>query len=347
VPLDVERRATRGSPVRVLSEISRSLERVTGTAHYGVSDEGTLVYAAPFGASSHLTWFDRSGNRLATVGEPMIVQNFTLSPDESRLAVNRGAGEALSIWITDLERGVSTELVPSSFADYVIDPVWSADSQRVAFTSPRDRRVFTVPAGGGQPVLLSRLPGEWSAVSEAWSPDGRFLAALVIDDKTRGAIVPLDVDQTPIVFDEAVRIDELRFSPDGRWLAYNADRAGSGMEVFVVPCPPTGERVQVSVAGGSQAHWRRDGRELFYLSMEGTLMSVSIDTTSGFSAAAPVPLFDTGILVDTGLDQYAVTGDGQRFLIASPVLDGRNDSTGRIVVVLDWFEELKRLAPVP
>jgi hypothetical protein len=148
------------------------------------------------------------------------------------------------------------------------------------------------------------------------------------------------------MFDEARDLDEPHFSPDGKWISYNADRDGGGMEVYVVPYPPTGERVQVSAAGGVQARWRADGRELFYLTPEGTLMAVEVNIERGFRPGVPTSLFETGLVVDPIRDQYAVTRDGRRFLLAAPA-DTKDDvPPPQIVIVENWVEELKRLVPV-
>jgi WD40-like Beta Propeller Repeat len=225
----------------------------------------------------------------------------------------------------------------------------------VAFTRPRERAVYAVPAAGGEPSELLRVPGDegTSAAIDDWSPDGHLLAGLVVmvGDSSRGirgVVVALDGKAAPVAFDEAPNLDETHFSSDGNWIAYNADRTGSGQEVYAVPSPPTGERVTISVAGGSQPRWRGDGKELFYLSPDGTTMAVAVDTVSGrrSSPGTPVPLFETGIVVDPGRDQYAVTRDGQRFLLAVPADQARDAAPGEIIVVLTWEEELKARVPV-
>ncbi len=108
-----------------------------------------------------------------------------------------------------------------------------------------------------------------------------------------------------------------------------------------MPFPPTGERIQVSSGGGVQAQWRHDGKELFYLSLDGALMAVSVDTTDGFYPGKPTPLFQTGLAVDGQVEQYAVASDGIRFLVPTPV----GPSVASLVLVQNWFEELKRLVP--
>jgi hypothetical protein len=160
-----------------------------------------------------------------------------------------------------------------------------------------------------------------------------------------GAVVATTGDQTPVVFDQAVDLDEIHFSPDEKWIAYNADRSNRGWEVYVVPYPPTGERIQISSGGGVQATWRADGRELFCLTLDGTLMSVAISGAGPLSPGPPTRLFDTGLVVDPIRDQYAPSRDGRRFLISVPAETGSHESQPRVVVVQNWLTELQRLVP--
>jgi Tol biopolymer transport system component len=260
--------------------------------------------------------------------------NFTLAPDDSRTAV-----QAQGIWTTDLRRNVSSLLVPQGS-----DPLWSPDGSRVAFSVAAEGAVFSIPAGGGERQLLFRSTGERRVYAEDWHPDGQHLALLLLGGGTeQGVIVSTTGGQTAVLFDETRDLEEPHFSPDGKWVAYNADRDGGGMEVYVVPNPPTGERVQVSNAGGGQARWRADGHELFYLTPTGTLMAVDVKTEGGLALGIPRQLFKTGLDVSLSIDQYAVSRDGQRFIL--PVRAERDIQPPRFVIVQNWFEELKRLVP--
>ena len=127
-----------------------------------------------------------------------------------------------------------------------------------------------------------------------------------------------------------------RFAPDGRWLAYTGDYEGH-WEVYVGPYPPTGVRWQVSVSGGSQPRWRADGKELFYLALDGTLMSVDTVLSPEFRAGQPRPLFKTAVDPFAAVrSHYAVAADGKRFLFVNPAGD---DGPGSMTVVLNWAAE--------
>jgi eukaryotic-like serine/threonine-protein kinase len=341
VAFDAEQLSVKGGPVSVVEGVSRSFGDLTGAANYEVSRLGTLVYVPRLGSSFtfQLTWFDRSGRPQGLAGDRTEnLRNFTLASDESRIAV---ASQNRGIWITDLRRNVSSQLVSLGG-----DPVWSPDGSRLAFDLGAQGMVFSVPAGGGERSVLFQTGDDRQAWVEDWHPDGEHLAlVLVRGGRDQGVVVGTARDKTPVVFDVVSDMDEPHFSPDGQWIAYNADRDGGGMEVYVVPYPPTGERIQVSAAGGVQARWRADGREILYLTADGTLMAVEVKRENGFVLGAPTPLFNTGLDAAPNIDQYAITRDGRRFLVSIPADTKAELQPPRIVVVQNWFEELKRLVP--
>ena len=132
---------------------------------------------------------------------------------------------------------------------------------------------------------------------------------------------------------EALSPDEGAFSPDGKAVAFNSDETGRS-EIFLEVFPPTGEKWQLSDGGGVQPRWRRDGRELYYLAPDGTMMAVAIASPPpAFKASAPVPLFKTRLLPSSQTEQYAVTADAQRFLVIDPIVDER---LLPLRVILNW-----------
>lgn len=335
--LELRSMTLRGAPVALAGPLSHAWP---DAAIFAVGGNVLAVRPEEPGRIEQLTWYDRQGRQLGTLGDPEPIDTFDLSPDGRRVAIARagpiGAGEVMMV--TDLARGVTSSLTGRENKE-VNDPVWSPDGRLLAFRAYRgDRSLLIVKSADGGPerVLADGLFGE--VFTEGWSPDGRYLAISIWERAgldRRGALLPLEGKPEPIVFAQA-SIDESDFSPDGRWLAYNTD-AGDDTEVFVVPVPPTGERWQVSAGGGAQPRWGRDGRELYYLALDGTLMAVSIGAGRRFEAAAPVALFQTGLVVSPGYDQFDVAPDG-RFLITRPAHAGG----GTVIdVVLNWQSALK------
>ena len=184
-------------------------------------------------------------------------------------------------------------------------------------------RITARPVDGGADRTICE-PQDDDVWVEDWSRDGRYLAV----GSSRGwreprlLLVPV-AGGTPVTVPAAGDIiDECHFSPDGKWLAYNSDASGR-QEIYVTRLPGTGERWQVSSAGGVQPRWRGNGRELFYLAPDGSMMCVAIAPGQAFVPLAPRRLFSVPEgLGSPILDEYGVTADGQRFLVAEPIRRG-------------------------
>jgi Tol biopolymer transport system component len=262
-----------------------------------------------------LTWFDRKGTRLNAAMPPGPGVGIDLSSDK-RLGVtaNRASGTIQGMWVLDFARALRTRLIDSPSSDAVISP----DGRQVAYVS-ESRRVVVQGTFGGDARTVYQADAA-TLFLEDWSDDGQFLIVGVIADEGRSAfrVAVTGNGQSLEMLTKISQLDEMRLSPDGTWLAYNAGVSGRD-EVYVSPVPPTGERIQISVDGGTSARWRDDGAELYYLSPDGTLMAVSTPTRdTRLDPARPVPLFKTGIQPTTNLDHYAVGEDGKTFLVRLP-----------------------------
>jgi len=240
------------------------------------------------------------------------------------------AGGNADLWIYDIARQSASRLTGSSASD--LHPLWSADGRTILFSSKRDSayRLFTKRVDGADPERpFGAALGE--AIAEDWSRDGRYLSATI---PRRGLwVFPLEGGGKPwlVSSDPAPNTFQSEFSPDGRFLAYMSREAGHP-EVFVEPLPATSERWQVSTRGGGEPHWRPDGKELYYLSTDGWLMS--IDTSAaGWQNDRPVPLFRVTLPDVDGYSDYGVSPDGQSFVLNLFLSD---PVTQPLDVVVNW-----------
>lgn len=206
-----------------------------------------------------------------------------LSPDERQVAVEvADAKGRTDLWILDVARGVSTRLTTDPADEG--DPVWSPDGRALVFGSDRGHatNLFRKSLQGSDPetLLLESVNHKYP---ESWSPDGKTLLYLSEDQAAPRIVksvwaLPAGPGARPeLVLKNGFNLDEPQVSPDGRWLAYASDDSGQS-EVYVQPFRRAGERVRVSVDSGGQPRWRRDGGELFYLSMDRRVMSVAIQS---------------------------------------------------------------------
>ena len=329
-----------GDPVLV---VDRVMTYPAGAANFSVSRHGTLVYApAQADDGRTLVWVTRQGTEEPLGAPPRAYAQPRLSPDGKRVAVATTDRE-VDIVVWDLTAGTLTSLTSGPGEE--LSPVWTHDGQRVVFSSTREgvANIFWQAAdGSGTPERLTTSPNQQYPSST--SRDGELiflesapkteadLMVLTIPAKGRAARVTPFL-QTPY------REASGEISPDGRWLAYQSNESNRN-EIYVRAFPARDERRWlVSVGGGVKPLWARDGRELFYLN-GASLMSVRVQTTPAFSAAAPTKMFDgqyfAGILGRT----YDVSPDGTRFLM----IKNASDSTATpadMVVVLNWTEELE------
>ncbi|MBY0497528.1 MAG: serine/threonine-protein kinase [Cyanobacteria bacterium] len=296
---------------------SESFSRNAPGRMFSVSQNGVLAVrrADPDAVQTRVVWVDRAGVEGGSLKLNGHCRNPELSPWGDRVALDcfQSNGQARDVWLYDLARDAASRFTVDSADD--ADPLWSTDGKTIVFASNRlgTVGVFKKAAGGaGEDTLVLRTPRDMPTM--AWSPNGEWIALGVNDigvfDVAKPDL-PRPVLSTP--FQEL----EFQFSPDGRWFSYSSDESGR-LEVYVQPWPPTGERWQVSIDGGTDARWRPEGGELYYVSPIRELMAVPIDTTPSFRAGSPVRLFQTRIAGPLGAGHrfpYAVARDGKRFLM--------------------------------
>jgi len=289
-------------------------------------------------------WFDRSGRAIEKVGGPdsAFSQSPSLSPDGRTVAMYRDVNGNTDIWLLELGRGVLRRFTTDPTTD--VNPVWSSDGSRIVFQSLRngenDLYVKSTTSAGSETLLLatpqSKAPADWSS-------DDRFLLYRNSDPKTGFDIWALPFQDNgkpgmpfPVVQTNFEERDG-QFSPDGKWIAYQSNESGR-FEIYVQPFLGPGAKWPVSTNGGAQVRWRRDGKELFYIALDGQLMSVPIRFPSSgqpVEADTPVPLFATrvgGAVQGINRQQYMVAPDGNRFLMNTITEEG----AAPITVILNW-----------
>jgi Tol biopolymer transport system component len=312
--------------------------------YFSVSAAGVLAYqAVPAGANNLLAWYSRTGQKLGTVGQPNLYTNPALSPDGSRLAVGVGPHGARDIWIYDLKRGTASRLTFDPADD--LDPAWLADGSQVFFSSDRAGRVDIYQQaanglGSTQPVFQSKDQNKY--VDDV-SADGRY----VIYDTGAGAgatdlwALPLFGDRKPFALVQGSKYGahSARFSPNGRFVAYDSNETGK-MEVYVQTFPQQTGKWQISPSGGLEAFWRRDGKELFYLTPDNQLMAVPVNTDgASFQPGIPKPLFQATLVPITNWRNiYVPSPDGQRFLMLMPEGAAKPEP---ITVVVNWPSQIE------
>jgi serine/threonine protein kinase/Tol biopolymer transport system component len=290
-----------------------------------------------------LTWFDRGGKRLGTAGDADA--NGLLSPqlssDGRLVAVQRTVQSNMDVWVIDPIRGGATRLTFDASPDQT--PVWSPDGSLVAFSSLRKGAydLYVKPSTGGTEQLL--LESASPKIPTDWSRDGRLVLYQYADPKTGWDLAALPIagnDRTPIVVANTAFEERAgQFSPDARWVAYQSNVTGR-FEIYVQPFPGPGRQWPVSTAGGTDPRWRADGKELFFIGLDGKLMAAPVGMSgSTFEAGAPAALFQTRMAVGGAANlkqQYAVSRDG-RFLVNVPF----ETSTAPITLILNWHPPFK------
>jgi len=344
VGFDAELLTTHGTPVSVLQGVAG--DETTGAIHFSVADDGTLAYVrgGTVATLRRVFWVDRGGS-VQPVNIPAAQFNdLRISPDGSRLAFIIGSSGSGDIWVYDFARATSTRL---TFNARNASPAWSADGQTIYYSEIDPTAKTTI----------MRKPADGSHDAEAVISFGNttYMKALMVggtsaifDDQmnaNRGNILLSDLTpdaQPSFLANTGFNEYAASLSPDGRLLAYQSNESGRH-EVYVRDISGSGGRWQVSTEGGEEPHWSRDGRELYFRNND-LFMGAAVDASPAFKAGTPRRLFSgTFNLRSNSGVSYDVDPKSGRFLMIRPAEDYA--AIAQVQVALNWFGELRRLAP--
>jgi eukaryotic-like serine/threonine-protein kinase len=324
-----------GEPVPILNDIQfwpRISEGVFAASN------GALLVAQKTGDSgvSQVLWFDRKGQQVGIAMKPGIYGSVALAPGGRAVASDTTdpASQNTDIWTYDLESQSAKRLTFDPAIDSV--PIWSPDGRRTVFASNRELKfdLYLKDANGAQEEKAIPQDGQDRFPTD-WSRDGKY----VLYD--RGAdvwFVTIPELRAAQFLKAASTSKNGRFSPDGKWVAYSSNESGR-WEIYVTSFPEAHGKWQVSNAGGDQAKWRGDGKELFYLSPDGKIMAVAVKTGANFDAGSPTVLFQANpreMLATSERFSYDVSQDGQKFLINTQLKTAMTPMS----VVLNWTAKL-------
>src|SRR5215470_840015 len=314
----------------------------TDLAVFAVAGKNTLVLQTGKGVgTSQFSWYDRSGKELGVAGPPGLVGNGSLSPDGGRLVFDQMEPDSRhwDIWIRDLTSDATTRLTFGPGLNQL--PTWSPDGKQVVFAAIRKGR-WGVHIKNADGSGSERQIGETTAYTQGpwnWSRSGGIL---IYKNGQLWQLPSVDSPQHPIIQEDWI-VDNAQLSSDGKWLAYASnDNEAGNFEVYVSPFPAPGNKWQVSRGGGREPRWRRDGKELFYISADGKMVAVQVKTVKSFEAGSPMTLFQTHTrqpISALDLVFYDVSADGQKFLIDSKVVD--RDSSP-LSIALNWTSEFEK-----
>jgi len=340
-PFDLQHLQVTGTSVPVVDGTFQS--GYNGSVQYALSNTGSLAYV-PGGslAGERLVWVSRDGREEALPAPPRAYVYPRLSPDGHRLAISI-TGEDTQLWFYDFARGTLSRATLEGTRN--TNPAWTPDGKRLAFISNKEGplNIFWQAADGSG--ALERLTNdEYTNSPRSFSPDGQLLSFIQVNPTTGYDIWVLRLSDRKAAPFLRTQFNETApaFSPDGHWLAYASDESGR-FEIYVQPYPGPGGKYQVSTDGGTEPIWNPHGKELFYRSGE-KMMAADIAMQPSFSAGKPKMLFQGPYLPSAiTYPYYDVSPDGQRFLMIK--LDEQTSALTQIVVVQNWFEELKQKVP--
>jgi Tol biopolymer transport system component len=345
-PFDAKALRTTAEAVPVTERLTRVLDPGSIGA-FSVSATGMLAYqAGAIENTQQLTWFDRTGKPLGSIGEPRQFEDVEFSPDRKTLAAAvADANGSWDLWMYDVARAAATRFTFDPADD--LNAVWSPDGRTIAFTSGRNGHLdlYRKAANGtGDEELL--YSGEYDKHPTSWSPDGKFLLYLSFEAPLRNDLfmLPLTPERpgdprkpVPLLqtkFNERFG----QFSPDGHWVAFDSDEA-ERREIYVAPVSRPTEKHQISANGGIKPRWRQDGKEIFYQTPGGQLMAAEV-RIHGDAVEVPAVHSLFGQFQANNGYYWDVSADGQRILAAVAI--GTQKAPEPITLVENWAAALKK-----
>jgi serine/threonine protein kinase len=340
---DFRRQELSGNAFPVAEQVAVDTFDATGAGALSAASGIVAYRTGSAGAVRQLTWMDRSGKSMGPIGTPdnAGLSEVELSPDARRIAVGRVVNGNADVWLIDGARGVPTRFTYDVANDGI--SLWSPDGNHIVFQSNR-KGVFNLysklSSGAGADELL--LESDQSKAPADWSPDGRFLLYRSIDPQTGFDlwVLPLSGDKKPFPFLKTPFEERNgQFSPDGKWIAYQSNESGR-FEIYVLPFPGPGRKFQISGNGGAQPRWNRNGKEIFYVSLDSKMMAAPVKLSpdgQSMEAGTPVALFPVrvggGPVSAFAKQQYAVASEGQRFLVNLADDEG---AASPITLIYNW-----------
>jgi Tol biopolymer transport system component len=331
-PFDVDRLEMTGPVVRVLENLAVGTTMDAPMA--ALSNAGSLTYAPSDAGTTRLVWVSRQGVEQPITETPRRYQYPRLAPDGRRTAV----ATAGDLWIQDIPRATFTRLTSGQTVGNAF-PLWTPDGTRVLFRTLTGMYWIAGNGSGHPQAIAGAVSGD---IPCSVAPDGDTLAFMRQNAQTSRDVYVLSLGgqfrPRPVVNSPAFE-GGAQFSPNGRWMAYASDESGQ-MQVYVRPFPGPDRRWQVSTQGGTQPLWSRNGKEIFYR-VGNKMMVVDVSAGVDLTLSPPRQLFEQRyVFQNVSFANYDVSPDGQRFVMVKD-----EAGSGRLNVVLNWTEELKRLVP--
>ena len=339
--LDVKSLRLEGEPVTVAQDVRTGGSN--GRNAFSVSENGVLAYRGGVTAGNvQLIWHSRDGKATGTALAATEFGQIELSPDDKQVVVERApsGGGSADLWLLDLTTNVFSRLTSGPNSER--DPLWSPDSRRVIYTvsDSKEPEIREKVVGGEDSLIFADGKANFP---DDWSRDGKSL----VYHTTGGAalsILPLSGDRKPrVLFEAPFQKDQVRVSPDGRWVAYTSFESANQPEIFVAAFPSFTDRRQIST-GGLEPRWRSDGRELYYISLDRKIFAVEVRASSALQLGTVKTLFQlpTSAAISATGYGFAVTADGQKFLVRELANTSNPDAAESLYVVLNWPSSLAR-----